>query len=190
MRLAEDWLARECRSTPSIMTDSPAEKTLRSVLTISAIDGWSVTLFAGFCTLVSLRFGEWVGVYVGGLITAAGVMELRGRRQLLGGNANGMNGLMRAQVIILATIGLYAFRNLLAFDEATIMEGLTPEMITALDHYGISTETLRSMLKPVYYGFYLVVIGVTLLFQGGLAFYYGSRKQKIAAALDARRGTP
>lgn len=169
------------------MTDSPSEKTLRSVLTLSAIDGWSVALFAGFCTLISLVFGEWVGVYIGGLITAAGVMELRGRRQLLRGEANGMNGLVRAQLIILATILLYAFRNLLAFDEATIMEGMTPDMRLVLDQYGISIETLRTMIKPIYYGFYLVVMGVTVLFNGGLALFYRTRREKITEALAARR---
>jgi hypothetical protein len=172
------------------MTDTPAEKTLRNVLTISAIDGWSVTLFAGFCTLVSLAFGEWVGVYIGALITTAGVIELRGRRKLLRGDANGMNGLVRAQVVILATIGLYAFRNLLGFDEATIMEGLTSEMRTMLDQYGVSIEKLRAMLKPVYYGLYLVVIGLTLLFQGGLALFYHSRKAKVSEALAARQPVP
>ena len=179
------------RSLPYLaMTDSSSEKTLRNVLTISVIDGWSVTLFAGFCTLVSLAFGEWIGVYIGGLITASGVMGLHGRRKLLRGDANGMNGLVRAQVVILATIGLYAFRNLLAFDEATIMEGLTSEMRTVLDQYGISTDTLRAMLKPVYYGFYLVVIGLTLLFQGGLALFYHSRKAKVSEALAARQPAP
>lgn len=169
------------------MSDSPAEKSLRRVLLIAAIDGWSIAIFAGFCTLVSLLFGEWVGVYIGAIITFAGVLELRGRTRLIRGDIRGLSWLVRAQVLILATVGLYAFRNLLAFDEAAMLAEVTPELRNAINQVGISMADIQQLMKPVYYGLYLTVIGVTLLFQGGMALFYASRRAKITAALAARQ---
>ena len=172
------------------MVDSTADKTLRRVLLISAIDGWSIAIFAGLCTFISLLFGEWIGVSIGAMITFAGVVELRGRTRLLRGNISGLDWLIRAQVLILATVGLYAFRNLLAFDEAVLLAEVTPEIRNAIDQLGISMADIERLMKPIYYGLYLTVIGVTLLFQGGLALYYASRRTKITGALAAQQAQP
>jgi hypothetical protein len=172
-------------STP----DSPDEKSLRRVLLIAAIDGWSVALFAGLCTVISLLLGEWIGVLIGGIITTCGVVELRGRRHLAAGQIDGMKWLVRAQVIILATILIYALENMAAYDEAAMLAQLTPEMRSYLSQSGISVDDLRPMIKPVFFGFYLLVTGVTVLFQGGLALYYNTRKPKVAAALAARHAS-
>jgi hypothetical protein len=166
------------------------EKTLRRVLFISALDGWSIALFAGLCTLISLLMGEWIGVSVGALVTAAGVIELRGRRKLLDRDAGGLALLVRAQLLILAVIWLYSIQNLLAFDEATIMASITPDMRSALTQAGLSIDDFRPLVKPVYFSLYLTVIGVTLLFQGGLALYYYSCRAKVTAALAARVAVP
>jgi hypothetical protein len=172
------------------MPDSPAEKSLRRVLIISAIDGWSIAIFAGLCTSVSLVLGEWIGVSIGATITTAGIIELRGRARLIRGNVSGLDWLIRAQVLILATVGLYAFRNLLAFDEAALLAEITPDIRYAIDQLGISTADFKALMKPVYYGLYLTVIGVTVLFQSGLAIYYASRRSRITTALTQRAAIP
>ncbi len=171
------------------MTKPPdaTEKTaLRRLLFISGMHGRGVTLLAGVCTLLSFAFGEWVGVMVGALIAACGLMELRGRARLLRGDSEGLGWLVRAELLILAIIWVYALENMLAYDEATMLAGLTPEMKTTLDQAGLSVDDLRPMMKPVYYGFYLTVMGVTLVFQGGLAFYYWKCRRAVKAALSAR----
>lgn len=173
------------------MPDTPAEKTLRRVLLISGIDGWSITLFAGLCTLISLLFGEWIGVSIGALITAAGVLELRGRKRLIKGEPDGMSGLVRAQIIILGVVLLYSLQNLLAYDEAVLLGQVTPEIRSFVSQwFGLSIADLQPMLKPIYCGTYLTVIGVTVLFQGGLALYYHSRRTQVAQALATRQPAP
>lgn len=172
------------------MADSPSEKTLRRVLLISAIDGWSIAILAGFCTLISLLFGEWIGVLVAALITAGGVIELRGRGLLTRGDERGLSHLVRAQLLVLGTIWVYSLGNMISYDEELIMAQFTPELRSLLTQAGLSVDQLRPMLKPVFFGFYLVVIAVTLLFQGGLALYYHSRRPKIAEALAGRRPAP
>lgn len=168
------------------MTVSSEEKSLRRVLFISAMDGWSVAIFAGLCTAVSLLAVEWVGVGIGLVITGCGVMELCGRAQLKRGQADGLAWLIRAQMIILIVICLYAFAKLLTFDEAALMAEVTPEMRSALIQAGVAIDDFRPWLKPVVYTLYLTVIGVTLLFQGGLALYYRSCRAKVRAALAPR----
>lgn len=172
------------------MSDSPAERSLRRVLLVSAIDGWSIAVFAGLCTIVCLVIGEWLGVSIGGFIVAAGVIELRGRATLVRGDASGLSWLIRAQAMIIGIIWLYAFRTLLAFDQQAIMAELTPEMRDYLQMSGISLETIESLLKPVYFGVYLTVMAVTLLFQGGLALYYFSSRVRVREALGARNSPP
>jgi len=174
------------QTPPFPMSDPASEKSLGRVLWISALDGWSISLFAGLCTLISILTFEWAGVIIGALVTTAGAIELRGRRKLQRGDAHGLPLLVRAQLMILGVIWLYALESLLAFDEAAMMASVTTEMRNALSQAGVSVEDFRPLLKPVYYGFYLTVMAVTLLFQGGLALYYHSRRDKITAALAAR----
>ena len=150
------------------------------------MDGWSIALFAGLCTVISLFGFEWVGIFIGAIVTACGVFELRGRRQIINGDADGMKWLVRAQLIILATIVLYASENLLAYNEASLIAEITPEIRNAMSQAGISISDLHVYMKPVYYGLYLTVIGLTILFQGGLALYYQSRRAKVSAALAER----
>lgn len=172
------------------MPDSSAEKSLRRVLLVSAIDGWSIAIFAGLCTLASLLFGEWLGVSIGTVVTFAGILELHGRTRLINGDVRGLSWLVRVQILILAIIWLYAFRNLLAYDEAAMMAAITPEMRDLLTQSGIAMSDLQALMKPGYYGLYLTVMGVTLLFQGGLALYYFSRRTQITTALSSRQTQP
>lgn len=168
------------------MTASAPERSLRRILIVSAIDGWSIAVFAGLCTLVSLLFGEWLGVLIGGFITGAGVFELRGRTRLVRGDASGLSFMIRAQALILGIIWVYAFRLLLSFDQAALMAEMTPEMRDYLAMSGIAIADVEVLIKPVYYGFYLAVMALTLVFQGGLAAYYLSQKKRVLEALAAR----
>ncbi|AHF90604.1 hypothetical protein OPIT5_10730 [Opitutaceae bacterium TAV5] len=175
------------------MPDSLSEKKLGRVLVVSALDGWSIALFAGACTLLSLAFAEWVGVLVGTLVTAGGVIELLGNRRLKRGDAGGATALVAAQLIILGTIQVYAAVNLALFDEARIMGQLTAEagVSALLDQAGITTGDIRPLLRPAFFAFYLTVMLVTLFFQGGLALWYRNRRPAVRQALaDRERATP
>jgi hypothetical protein len=124
------------------------------------------------------------------LVTAAGVLDLRGRARLIRGEQSSLALLVRAQLLILGVIWLYSFENLIAFDQTALMAAVTPEMRSALSQAGVSLSDLEPLVKPVYFGLYLTVIGVTLLFQGGLALYYQSRKARVALALAGRNPAP
>jgi hypothetical protein len=145
-----------------------------------------MSLFSGFCTLVSLLFGEWPGAAIGAIVLTCGITTLRNRQRLQRGDGGGMVWLLRAQLGVLLVVALYVAQNLLAFDAAALMENVTPEMRTVLSESGLSVADLEPFLRPVYFGFYLTVLSGTLLFQGGLALFYHLRRSKVADELAAR----
>jgi hypothetical protein len=102
------------------------------------------------------------------------------------GDASGMVWLLRAQLAVLAIVFLYVLANLLAYDAAALMARLTPEMRGTLEQYGVLVSDLEPLLKPMYFAVYLLMMSGTLLFQGGLALFYKTRRGQVAAELAAR----
>ena len=179
------------------MPESASEPTLRRVLALSLMDGWCMSLFSGFCTLGSLLTGEWAGAAVGGIVMSCGLTTLRNRRRLLRGEAGGMEWLLRAQLVVIGVVFLFVVQCLLAFDPVALKHGLDSLetnsligglLLNQLAQYGLSITDLHPLLKPVYVGFYLLVMGCTLLFQGGLAFFYLTRRALVRAELAGRVG--
>jgi hypothetical protein len=168
------------------MPDSRPEPTLRRVLALSLMDGWCMTLFSGFCTSLSLWLGEWSGAAVGASVLSCGLTTLCSRKRLMRGDASGMVWLLRAQLAVLAIVFLYVLANLLAYDAAALMARLTPEMRGTLEQYGVLVSDLEPLLKPMYFAVYLLMMSGTLLFQGGLALFYKTRRGQVAAELAAR----
>lgn len=172
------------------MSAAPSENTFRRVLAISAFDGWSVVIVAGLCTLAALASFSWIGLLIGTPLTAAGVLELRGRRRLTRGDASGVGLLIAAQLLILALLVVYSGWNLLHYNEAALLAQTPAYLRNQLAQAGLGIEDLRPLLKPVYRAIYLTVIAVSVLFQGGLALYYRSSKAAIIAAMNSRQITP
>ena len=177
------------------MSEFPPEATLRRVLALSVMDGWCMSLFSGFCTLVSLLVAEWSGAVVGALVVFCGLTTLRNRRRLLQGEASGMTGLLRAQLMVILVVFVFVLENLLAFDPVAMNQKLISlesssaiggQLVNLLFACGLSVADLHPFLKPVYFGFYLIVMGGTLVFQGGLALYYLTRRAQVTEELAAR----
>lgn len=173
---------------PPLMSPAvSSEKTFRRVLAVSAFDGWSVVIVAGLCTVSSLVFFSWAGVLIGAPLTAAGIVELRGRSRLLRGQASGLGLLINAQLLILTLLVVYSVWNLLHYNEAALLARIPAHLHNQLSQAGLRIEDLRPMLKPGYFAVYLAVIAVSVLFQGGLALYYHSRKAAALSAMDSHR---
>lgn len=164
---------------------TPQEKTLKRVLLISAIDGWSVVAIAALGTLLALALGDLTGLVVGLLIMAAGIVELRGRRQLVRRNPGGMRLLLRAQMLLLTVILVYCVSRLGSFDEGLMLDNLTPEMEAVLKENGLERADIVPAVQMLFYVVHGTVALVTILFQGGLTLYYRSRTAKVTEALCA-----
>lgn len=165
-------------------TSDPA-RTLKRVRRLSRINGWSVAVVAGLAALVSLLFGDLIGLVVGLVAVASGVMEIYGGRCLGRREAGGMAWLVRAQLTLLGVILVYATSRLASFDADTAMGNLTPDMATALKEAGIEPTDVLPLVQLAFYGFYGAVMIATIVYQGGLSLYYKSRTARVKQALAA-----
>jgi hypothetical protein len=179
------------------MSEFPPEPTLRRVLALSLMDGWCMSLFSGFCTLLSLLMAEWSGAVVGAVVLSCGLTTLRNRRRLVQGVASGITWLLRAQLMVILVVFLFVLKNLLAFDPAAMHQKLVSLesssaigglLVNLLSAFGLSVSDFLPFLTPVYFGFYLLVMSGTLVFQGGLALFYLTRRAQVTEELAARVG--
>lgn len=172
---------------------TPPEKTLRRVLLIAALDGWSVMAIGALGSLVAMAMGDPSGLVVGLMLVTGGVLELRGRGRLVRGDPAGMRLLIRAQMLILAVLLVYCISRLGSFDEGvvrdTVRENLTPEMEALLQESGVSRADIVPAVKIMFYTIYGTVAFLSLIFQGGLSLYYRSRTPRVAAALAGAPGS-
>lgn len=161
------------------------EKTLKRVLTISRLNGWSVVVFAVLGTLITLAIGDFSGVIVGFLIGAAGWMEIRGHNLLKRRKPEGMKLLVRSQMFLLAVILVYCASRLGSFDNGTVMGNLTPDMEALLKESGIDKADVLPLVRTAFFAGYGGFALATLIYQGGMALYYRSRIPVVTEALTA-----
>src|SRR5262245_34543338 len=130
---------------------TPQEKILQRVLFISVVDGWSIAVLAVLGSLASLLLGDLTGVFIGGLVLTAGIMELRGRGRLRRRDASGMKLLVRAQLFLLSVILVYCVSRLGSFDAETVMGNLTPEMDASLRELGLTRAEVLAYTRIMFY---------------------------------------
>lgn len=156
------------------------EAQLQRLLRTANINGTSVVIIAGLGTLLSI--GDWLGMAVGAAVFYGGWTELKGRKQVLAGDAAGVRLLVRSQWIVLAAIEAYCLVKL-GFDKS---HGVSPELRTAMTDLGIDMAELEPSLRLAFYGTYLAVAALTIVYQGGMVRYYGNRAGLVKEALEAR----
>ena len=135
--------------------------------------------------MLTLLLGDFSGVIVGLLVLAAGIMELRARRQLLRRDATGMQKLVRAQLLLLAVIMVYCASRLGSYDQESMLGNLTPDMKAMLKESGVEVAEIVPLVRLTFFATYGLLAVLTLIFQGGLLLYY--RRQDPARHRGARR---
>jgi hypothetical protein len=176
----------------------PPEEILRRVKRSAWLNGWSVAIFAGLCTLVSLAFLDLVGASVGLAVTVGGALEVHGYRLLRRNDAGGMRWLARSQLVVLAAIWAYGLPRLLSFDPVYFQGEAIPDARAMLAAHGIDLDALlapagadpTNIVQWVHLAivvFYGAVLLTALLYQGGLYLYY---RWRTAAVEDALRPPP
>ena len=174
----------------------PPGDALRRVLRLARMNGWSVALFAGLCSLVSLAFGDLVGFAVGVLVSFGGALEVRGYRKLKRRDPDGMTLLVRSQLVVLGAIWAYALPRLLSFDAGYLQCEVLPNARQMLAAAGMDLDALLAQagidagqVVPLVHLFFVVLYGTvmltTLIYQGGMALYYRHQRAGVEAALRA-----
>lgn len=169
-------------------------KTLQRVLAIARADGWSIAIVAGLSSLVSLVQGAWFSAAAGILATLAGLAELHGRSRLLQREPRGLSWLVGAQLGLLVVVWIYAWARWRFFDPEALWTELPTLARTLISHRmttaGLDPELDRALFLGVMNALVcLILAGVTLLYQGGLALYYAWQRAPVRQAL-AQESTP
>ena len=140
---------------------------------ISGINGWSVFLFAIFCSIVALVFASWSGVIVGLVIAGSGWSEIRGRTRLQKWHQDAGKWLSGSQLWFFGAIVLYAGYQLWSFSPSSIVAQIPPdlEQLVVRD-LCLSPEAIERLVTQMFYAVYIGVIFGSLLYQGGLFIYY------------------
>jgi hypothetical protein len=161
---------------------------LRRVLAVAGADGWSVVVVAALGGLYAGMRGAGAELAGAALVAAAGWAELHGRRRLVHGDGRGAGWLVGAQVSLLAVIWAYAWWRWRFFDAATLWAQLPAFARTELDRQitaaGLIPDLDRAPLLEWMNTLTCFLLAVlSLLYQGGLATYYLTRRRAITEAL-------
>jgi len=165
---------------------------VRSAARTAAWDA-GITLTIGLLgLLLSLAWWSWLGVLITAAICAIGVVGLVGRRAMSAANPSAARILGLNQIAFMSLIVLYCVIQMLTFsarqETGTLLSG---EVMSQLrDFAGMDPTMLAEMDRAVallVYGFYSLVILVSICGQGGLALYYFTRRRHLEAF---RRETP
>ena len=171
-------------------TLSPAEISLQRVLTISRLNGWSVVVISALGSLLALAIGDLLSALIGLLVLAAGLMEVRGHRQLQQRNPAGLILLVRSQLFLLAVMLVYCAGRLGSFDADTALASLTPDLEVMLAEAGLDKSSLLPLVRSAFFALYSAVAAITLMSQGGLALFYRSKIKPVTEALTAPPTAP
>ena len=163
---------------------------LRRVLAISRVDGWSVVGVAGLSVLFSLWQGSYAMAAAALMVALTGAIELHGRRLLLQRQPQGLGRLIGAQIFLLIIIWLYAWYRWQHFDTDALwaeLPGVLQAHVTnSLLDAGLDPEFHRQILLKVTNQLTCAVLAlVSLVYQGGLAFWYARQRARIRQALLA-----
>jgi len=156
------------------------EKIIRKVASVSKWNGGSIAIFAGLCTLITLVFQDWGYVLLGLAITSAGVMELKGRKKLLQGQADAGKWLKGSQLWLIALIFGYACFRIFAFDSSDPLKDLPTESVDQLKTvFGMNNDEFGEYVTFLNYVVYGMVMLITFLYQGGMWLYYKLKTSKL-----------
>jgi hypothetical protein len=151
---------------------------IRKAARVASFNGWSSAAIAA----LSAPFSIWspVGMALTAGIALIAFNEFRGRKKLLNFEPSGATLLAWNQLGLLAMIIGYCFwmmhGNLI--DSSSLSAEL--KGLSELDSSLADTvDSLQPMIQQAVRGFYLGVIALSVLFQGGTAIYYFSRRRLV-----------
>ena len=141
----------------------------------------AVASFSGITTLViaiaSASFTAFdpgvMSVLATMILGAVGTVELVGRRKLLRADENATRLLAVNQLAFLTAITLYCIVQMATFSSSSIAAQLPPEL-------GPLDASTQQMIRQMWNGFYILLIVLSFIFQGGLALYYYRQQKHVA----------
>lgn len=151
------------------------------VMRVARMDGIMILLLAGSYAAMAALAKQGTGLTFGILATAAGAIELHGVEKLRHGVAHGVRWLVASQFYLLAVIVAYATWRLTVIDLELLRQALNQESRQAIAELGLSEDAFLRLTNRLVYGLFLLL---SACYQGGMAWYYWSRRHLVARALE------
>ncbi len=161
-------------------------ETLHKVLRLASLDARMLIVVAGTFALLAAAGREVPGALAGVLAVGAGTMELHGANRLREGVIDGGRWLITSQMWLLAVILGYCAWRLTHFDPAWAERVITPQLELQFNEAGIPREDIPAFVQLVYQITYVIVAVVSIVYQGGMAWYYRSKRSALTLALGSR----
>ncbi len=159
-------------------------KTVRTAAR-TALASAVVTLSLGVLTVpFALIWPSWQSLLTAAVLCTVGIVELIGQRKMRQAKPSAARLLGANQLAFLAAIVIYCAVNMLTFstDQAKTA-ALSPEarsQLTAMPSMQKAIDRQIDFWAPMLtYGFYSLIVIVSLCSQGGLALYYWRRRRHI-----------
>lgn len=156
--------------------------TLERVLRVARMNGLVLLAVSSAFAAMSAMGAQKIGAIAGCLAAGCAALELHGVNRLRLGDPRGMAWLVRSQLALLAVVFGYVTARILTFDPELVRAILTDEMIAKFATAGVREEEIVPMMELFSRFMYGVGAFVSVLYQGGMAFYY---RRKTAAVEEA-----
>ena len=161
----------------------PPTPATQRLLTVSLLNGWSITIVAGLSLLITLVLQDGLGIAVSVVALGAGLIELRGRARLKQGDSSGGSLLIAAQWLLMGTIYAYCLWQLVHVSPERVLE-MVPEQMRSVYERAGQGAFLRTFVRVGVVAVYGGVMLASLLHQGGLIFFYRRSLGKVDQALE------
>lgn len=172
----DDPLSAEHRRQLAAARDQ--SRAIRKTARVANFNGWTTAVIAALSLPFSLYSPVGLALTVGLALVAFN--EFRGRKRILQFDPTGATLLGWNQIGLLAMITAYCLWMMVAsLDEASAV-ATEVRAYADLDAALGSTGGFSAIYKLVAISFYGVVIFLSVVFQGGTAWYYFSRRRRIA----------
>lgn len=168
------------RSTPPPLPSEVLARTLR----LANADGRLVLWLSGLFAIFAAAGHDGIGAAAGCAAAGAGAIELHGCGLLRQEESRGVDWLIRGQLLLLATILIYAAMRLTHFDAESLRQRITPEIDDRISQVGMTRDQFLDACRTLYQIFYGLVGFVALVYQGTMARYYARRRAMIQQALQ------
>ncbi len=151
----------------------------------TALSSGSITLMIGVLAApFVLVWPSASGVMIVAGMCAVGAVELFGYRRMRRAEPSAARLLGANQLAFLGLISLYCVMQMVAFSpEEAQAAALSPEVQAQLsavpEMAGAINDLVLRWAPIVTYGFYSLLIGLSVCFQGGMALYYFTRRKHI-----------
>jgi hypothetical protein len=150
------------------------------LLRLAKLDGTGVLFLAGFFALMAAASRDYVGAGIGLLVAAAGAIELHGEDLLRHGQIRGLNWLIASQIYLMAVVLGYCWLRLTHVVIPPVPPNFKPLLEMSAQQWRMTTPEYLSM---VYRLTFRLLAGLTVAYQGWMAFYYWQRRAAVERAL-------